>query len=108
MNELFAMIQKIGAVSGGMPTIRFRDVLQLLLLSAAVKIVDRANQIICRMGMPPNLGMQAPTQIGYYGVPIQSQLVQPGIPVQMPMMQPGIPAQPQMIVYPQQDEQEVR
>ena len=103
MNELFAMMQKIGAASAGMPTIRFRDVLQLLLLSAAVKIVDRANRIICRMGMPPNLGMQAPTQIGYYGAPMQ-----PGIPVQMPMMQPGIPAQPQVLVYPQQDEQEVR
>ena len=107
MNELFAMMQKIGAASAGMPTIRFRDVLQLLLLSAAVKIVDRANRIICRMGMPPNLGMQAPTQIGYYGVPIQSQLVQPGIPVQPPMMQ-GAPVHPQVIVYPQQAEQEVR
>ncbi len=97
MNELFAMIQKIGAASAGMPTIRFRDVLQLLLLSAAVKIVNRAYLVLNRLGMTPGLPLQnQPQQLGFYGYPA------PQMPV-YPNFRPTQPQMPELLAYPMMD-----
>ena len=68
MNELLNMLQNMGAHQSptpgilGFPNIRFRDVLQLLLLSVAVKIVSRAYEIMNRMGCFNTLPMQTPPQ----------------------------------------------
>ena len=68
MNELMNFIQNMGnnqsPMSGilGFPNIRFRDVLQLLLLSVAVRIVSRAYEIMNRMGYFNALLMQTPQQ----------------------------------------------
>ncbi|MBR2088640.1 MAG: hypothetical protein IJ906_16250 [Oscillospiraceae bacterium] len=68
MNELLNMLQNMRAhqspIPGilGFPNIRFRDVLQLLLLSVAVRIVSRAYEIMNRMGCFNALPMQTPPQ----------------------------------------------
>ncbi len=96
MNELFAMVQRMGASPAAMmgtTPIRFRDILQLLLLSAAVKIVNRAYEILSRMGMIPSLPMQnqAP-MLGCYPYPQQPMMGYPAQPMQQQM--------PQIIPYP--------
>ena len=102
MNEILGMLQKMGTVPmnamAAVPTIRFRDVLQLMLLSAAVHIVSRAYQVMNRLGLTPALPMQQTS----YGYPMQYQ--------QIPMMQNiGYPAQPQMpqvFAYPSNNDEQ--
>ena len=96
MNELFALVQKMGvppAAMMGTTPIRFRDILQLLLLSAAIKIVNRAYDILSRLGMIPSLPMQnqAP-MLGCYPYPQQPMMGYPAQPIQQQM--------PQIIPYP--------
>ena len=80
MNELMNFIQNMGnnpsPIPGilGFPNIRFRDVLQLLLLSVAVRIVSRAYEIMNRMGYFNALPMQTPQQ------PMLLQFPQPPTP----------------------------
>jgi hypothetical protein len=68
MNELVNLFQNMSnnqsPIPGilGFPNIRFRDVLQLLLLSVAVRIVSRAYEIMNRMGCFNALPMQTPPQ----------------------------------------------
>lgn len=68
MNELMNFIQNMGNNQSpmpgilGFPNLRFRDVLQLLLLSVAVRIVSRAYEIMNRMGYFNALPMQTPQQ----------------------------------------------
>lgn len=93
MKNYFAMLQALGSSQ-----LRFRDIIQLLLLSTAMKIVDRATKIMNRIGTPPVLPMQnQPQQIGFYGYPMPPQM--PDYP---------FPAQPQIIPYPQPENPEVK
>ena len=68
MNDLLNLFQNAGANQSPMPGIlgftnlRFRDILQLLLLSVAVRIVSRAYEIMNRMGYFNALPMQTPQQ----------------------------------------------
>lgn len=68
MNNLMDFMSNMGMnqspISGmtGYPRIRFRDILQLLLLSVAVRIVSRAYEIMARLGAIPTLPMQMPQQ----------------------------------------------
>ena len=100
MNELFAMMQKMNIPPASplammeMPQIRFRDILQLLLLSAAVKIVNRAYLVLNRLGMTPGLPLQnQPQQLGIYGYPVQQMPVYPNFGPTQPQM-------PELIAYP--------
>ena len=73
MNELLSIIQNIAKPQASplslmeMPTIHFRDILQLLLLSAAVHIVKRAYELLSRLGCMPAIPMQqqAPQLLTY-------------------------------------------
>ena len=73
MNELLSIIQNIAKPQVSplslmeMPTIHFRDILQLLLLSAAIHIVKRAYELLSRLGYMPSLPMQqqAPQLLTY-------------------------------------------
>ena len=92
MNEIFTMLQKMGTVPmNAMPPIRFRDILQLLLLNAAVRIVSRTYQLLNRLGTSPGLPMYP--QSGAYDYPMQ-------LP-QMPY--PAQPQMPELIAYPMLD-----
>ena len=68
MNNLLDLITNMGNTQSlipgilGFPNFRFRDVLQLLLLSVAVRIVGRAYEIMNRMGCFNALPMQTPQQ----------------------------------------------
>ncbi len=95
MNNFLAMMQGIG----GNP-LRFRDILQMLLLSAAVRIAARIYETLNRLGGMQALPMQPmnphqqmyvnPMMLGYMP-PAQNQMyahITPNMPPQQPEIIP--------------------
>ena len=94
MNNFLAMLQGMGGVN-----LRFRDILQMLLLSAAVRIAARIYDTLNRLGgtqalpmypnpqMPQMLGYTPPLQNPMYGFPAVN--VTPQQPEIIPFIAPN-------------------